>query len=207
MVSGKKSYHRGDVRPRLVEAAVNALRTQPLESVSLRKLAQSIGVSHNAPYMHFADKEALWVAVSDHGFELLSAKVEAAISRNAHWKERLMAGCEAYVRFAMENRQHMLVMFRNATPGMERRLSPRGSEALQILQREVGAAIAEKHLISDDPQRLTITVWMMLHGLAMAQIQLGEAAGPFAAIPQAERVTFMLNHLLCGIAVPDQTGS
>jgi AcrR family transcriptional regulator len=55
----EKDYHHGNVRSAIMQAAIDALKSQSLEAVSLRKLAQAIGVSHNAPYMHFSDKEAL----------------------------------------------------------------------------------------------------------------------------------------------------
>jgi len=194
-----QNYHHGGVRERLIEAAIDALRTEPLENISMRKLAKTIGVSHNAPYMHFADREALWQTVSGQGFELMRAQIESALKPVSHWKERLIVGSEAYVRFAMENRQHMVVMFRNSTPGVDRTLSPEAGEALQLLAREVGAAVAAGKLMEERPERLTMLIWIALHGLTMAQIQLGELGGPLHASPLERRVEWMIDNLLHGI--------
>ena len=51
-------YHHGDLRNTLIEIATVLLAEEGVHGVSLRKMAQQAGVSHNAPYMHFADKEA-----------------------------------------------------------------------------------------------------------------------------------------------------
>ena len=98
--SSQKPYHHGNVRLALIDAAVAALQTQSPEDVSIRKLAKTIGVSHNAPYMHFGDKEALWLAVSEAGFARLTAEIEAAIQSQTDWCARLEAGGAAYLRFA-----------------------------------------------------------------------------------------------------------
>ena len=193
-----KPYHHGNVRSALIEAAVDALRSQSFEAVSLRKLAQTIGVSHNAPYMHFPDKEALWRAISDTGFERLSDQIKAASNPQMNWRERLNAGCRAYVRFAETHREYMLVMFRAATPGVARQLSEKGTEALQILGDEIARAKAEGHLIIDDPRRFTVLIWTMLHGLTMMQLQLGDDRGPLQLLPQDDRVVWMLDQLLIG---------
>ena len=57
--SHERPYHHGDLRRTIVKAALEILNeTQGLE-FSLRELAGRAGVSHNAPYKHFADKREL----------------------------------------------------------------------------------------------------------------------------------------------------
>ena len=66
--SNERPYHHGDLRRAIVKAALEILQeTQSLE-FSLRELARRAGVSHNAPYKHFADKRELLAAVSAAGF-------------------------------------------------------------------------------------------------------------------------------------------
>ena len=73
-ISKSASYHHGNLRQALIDAAVGALQTEGIEALSLRKLAKDIGVSHNAPYMHFEDKEALLAAIAEEGFKRLAAR-------------------------------------------------------------------------------------------------------------------------------------
>ncbi len=191
-----KSYHHGGVKLALIDAAIDALKTQSLEAVSMRKLAVEIGVSHNAPYMHFPDKEALWLAISDVGFELLMADITRAIAPLSDWKGRLIAGCEAYVRFGEKNREHMLVMFRSATPGVERSMSPKGTEALDLLSRELSRGVSTGQLDETDPERFAVLIWTILHGLTMSQLQLGGTRGPLLMLPSDGRMSWILEQVL-----------
>jgi len=55
------TYHHGELRPALLRAAAKILEKEGRDAISLRDLARRAGVSHNAPYRHFAgeDPEAL----------------------------------------------------------------------------------------------------------------------------------------------------
>ena len=76
----ERPYHHGDLRRAIVKAALEILReTQSLE-FSLRELARRAGVSHNAPYKHFADKRELFAAVSAAGFEMLTKRMANEIA-------------------------------------------------------------------------------------------------------------------------------
>ena len=85
--------------------------------LSLRQLAVQAGVSHNAPYMHFADKEALLAAISEEGFRLLSAAIITAMDdAGEDWFDQLHAGCYAYVAFVIDHSGHAQVMFHEYDP-------------------------------------------------------------------------------------------
>ena len=58
-------YHHGNLRPVLVDTAVELARTTGPDGVVLREVARRAGVSHNAAYRHFADRAALLAEVSD----------------------------------------------------------------------------------------------------------------------------------------------
>jgi AcrR family transcriptional regulator len=76
----ERPYHHGDLRHAVVVAALEILsETQSLE-FSLRELARRAGVSHNAPYKHFADKRELLAAVSAVGFEQLTKRMSDKIA-------------------------------------------------------------------------------------------------------------------------------
>jgi len=53
------SYHHGDLRAALIKAATAEIERGGYENLSLRELADSVGVSRGAPYRHFADRRAL----------------------------------------------------------------------------------------------------------------------------------------------------
>ena len=60
-------YHHSDLRSTLVEAAAAMIAETGVAGVTMRGLAQRVGVSRTAPYRHFADKAALLAAVAEEG--------------------------------------------------------------------------------------------------------------------------------------------
>ena len=55
---GNQTYHHGDLRAALLEAAAQRIESQGVDALSLRKLADDVGVSRSALYHHFRDKNA-----------------------------------------------------------------------------------------------------------------------------------------------------
>src|SRR6516165_6672214 len=87
----ERPYHHGDLRRAIVTAALQILsETQSLE-FSLRELARRAGVSHNAPYKHFADKRELLAAVSAAGFEVLTKRMGVEMARLSNPRAQLFA--------------------------------------------------------------------------------------------------------------------
>lgn len=95
------TYHHGDLRAALLKAAGRTLEKEGPEAISLRDLARSADVSHNAPYRHFPDRDALLAALSDEGYEQL---VDAL--RGRPWREQ----ASSYLRFALGNPQRFRLM-------------------------------------------------------------------------------------------------
>src|ERR687886_190777 len=75
----KPRYHHGALEQALVDEAVRQVRERGAEHVSLRGLAQTIGVSPSAAYQHFPDKAALLYAVCGSGFTELTRRMTEAI--------------------------------------------------------------------------------------------------------------------------------
>ncbi len=86
------------VRMRLVEVALDHLRAAPVEQLSLRKVAHEVGVSHQAPYVHFGSKRGFLAAVAGVGADRAAAQAELAVRSAGHDPfERLVALAGAYV--------------------------------------------------------------------------------------------------------------
>src|ERR1700692_2342998 len=96
--SPERPYHHGDLRRAIVTSALELLRETRSTEFSLRELARRAGVSHNAPYKHFADKRELLAAVSAAGFERLAKRMSDATARHSNPRARLSAMARDYVR-------------------------------------------------------------------------------------------------------------
>ncbi len=99
----KKTYHHGDLKNALIKAGADILSKEGVSALSLRKVAQKAGVSHAAPYAHFADKQALIAAISTEGYKQLYEKIaQAAEQYRSDPLRRLVEASWAYVQFALD---------------------------------------------------------------------------------------------------------
>src|SRR3954470_20864584 len=96
------TYHHGDLPPALLKAAAKILEKEGLAGLSLRELARRAGVSHNAPYRHFPDRDALLAALATEGFAILGKQLAAPAGQES---------AAAYVRFALDHPQRFRLMF------------------------------------------------------------------------------------------------
>jgi AcrR family transcriptional regulator len=149
-MSTSASYHHGDLRAALLRAAGELLEKQGLAALSLREAARRAGVSHNAPYRHFPDREALLAALAAEGFSWLSEGFKGA------GRERGLS----YVRFALEHPQRFRLMFGGLLPiGSHPELRDAGRRAYQGLED----AFAE---LGEDARFAAAAAWSLVHGLA-----------------------------------------
>jgi AcrR family transcriptional regulator len=166
----KESYHHGDLRHALLQAALALVAERSVAELSLREVARRAGVTYAAPYHHFADKSALLAAVACQGFEALVAELEGAAVRKTTLESELLAMAEAYVAFATAHASHYRVMF--LPEGKESldsdALRVAGDRAFNMLLERVARARRSE---SDRQHRvLATTVWAALHGLSLLAI-------------------------------------
>eukprot|EP01032_Pedospumella_encystans_P018639 gene18640-21211_t len=86
------------------------LAERGMAALSLREVARRLGVSHNAPFKHFASREALLAAIAEEGFTESAARLQAAISDDAGAAGIVERGV-AYVTFALERPAVFRLMF------------------------------------------------------------------------------------------------
>src|SRR4051812_26098504 len=108
----KHSYHHGDLRRALLDAARVELHKVGVHELSLRSVARRAGVTHTAAYHHFADKDALLRRVAQEGFEKLDAAMAQEIEgAGADPVDRLVAAGRGYLAFAAADPQALRLMF------------------------------------------------------------------------------------------------
>jgi AcrR family transcriptional regulator len=97
------NYHHGNLRRELLDRAAQVIARQGIENLSLRGLAQDLGVSHGAPARHFKDRHELLSALATEGLDKLADYVFAAAeAAGSDPLERYAAMGRALVRFSIE---------------------------------------------------------------------------------------------------------
>jgi len=162
--AGRTTYHHGDARNALLLAAAELLETTGAAGLSLRQLAEHAGLSRQAPYNHFSNKQALLAELVRDGFARLGQDVETAGHSKAAPLARLENAAERYIAFAQDSPALFRLMFSRELVDL-----PRHPEA----QREAAIAFArlvqivEAVVPSDAVADLSLVAWSLVHGYAM----------------------------------------
>ena len=161
----RAGYHHGDLRRVLLDAATDAIESEGLDALSLRGIAARAGVSHAAPYRHFADKDALIAALAEAGFDELREDVARAAARGRDGVGRLVEAAVAYVDFAARRGGRYEVMFRHRRTGVAAHVaaSDRAFYGLAALIESAQAAGELPAVGRDDMAR---AAWALVHGLS-----------------------------------------
>ncbi len=160
-------YHHGDLRRALVDAALELVQELGPSGITLREAARRAGVTHAAPYRHFADKEALLAAVAEEGFHRLRSEIQEGMASVAP-SEQIEALGVAYVRFARRHPSQFRVMF-GSQVGDKRRyasLTEADQAVFDLLCSSIRAAQSDGGIAAGDPARMGMVAWSMLHGVA-----------------------------------------
>lgn len=199
----KSKYHHGDLRRALIDAAVKLIADQGLDALTLREVAQQVGVSRMAPYRHFADKSALLAAVAEEGFRALEQQLIQASQAQTDPLETLQAIGVAYIRYAINHAAHYRVMF--GTEIADKQSYP---ALLQVARDTFGVLVQtliECHqnglVYPAEPTQQAQVAWSLVHGLSMLAIDGQLSATGCTSIEElANKAT---HTLITGLKLPD----
>lgn len=210
-VTPRDGYHHGNLREALVDAAVALAGESGPEGVVLRAVTRHVGVSPNAAYRHFADREALLTEVASRAMAALTASMAARQEAVTEQDpvERAVARLEAigrgYVDFALAEPGLFRVCFA-APPEVALAWDsrdPAGEEPDPAADPFGVLNAALDHLVEVgwlDPVRrpgAEVLCWSTVHGFAVLHLD-----GPLRDVPAAKReqsLTLALAHVSRGI--------
>ena len=186
-----RPYHHGDLRAALLAAAARWLDERGAETLTLRELARAAGVSHAAPYHHFANRDELMAGVAEHAFDRLGDALAAAADA-ANPAHALLDIGEAYVREALAHPAQFRLMFgpmlarKAGHPGLQRA----AERAFTVLLEAATRHAPERGL------ELALAGWSLSHGAANLAID-----GAFGGLPIAAADARRLARLDAGTLV------
>lgn len=187
------------------------LETGHAKAVSIRSVAQRVGVTPPSIYLHFADKDALLDAVCARYFEKLDEEMQRVSADQPSTVEVLRAQGLAYVRFALQTPE----LYRIATMGEGRPGSDidmtLNSSAFEHLRNSVELLISEGVFAPGDPTMAALQLLTAAHGVAALLI-----SKPYLPWGDAEEfadktmAAACLGHIMLGLvededATPQQT--
>jgi AcrR family transcriptional regulator len=174
MSNRKKTYHHGDLKNALIKAGMEILAKDGVSGLSLRKVAGKAGVSHAAPYAHFADKQSLIAAISTEGFRQLYERVSVVADEyKTKPSTQLVEVAWAYVQFALDERDRFKVMFSDVLE-KEKEYPEFVAEShrnFQLVKTVVEANQAAGVLRSGPPDLVALSAWSMIHGFIMLLLE------------------------------------
>ena len=184
----RSGYHHGHLRSALIEAGLAAL-AQGDGDISLRLLARQVGVTANAAYRHFDDKNDLFNAMAAEGFRRFAAgqaQARASVDEDAPGQdrgaERLRALGKAYIAFAQAHPVLFRLMFdRVATQPEHAELREAASQAQSFLTEATAGLI---HAQPGDETSLVVAAacWGLVHGLS--ELAMGGQLATLGMDPQ-----------------------
>ena len=127
-------------RSAVLAAAARLIEKEGIAGLSVREAARRAGVSHNAPYRHFRDRDSLLAGLAEEGRALLEKALQGRSGRELG---------EAYVRFALAHPQRFRLMFRAG--GAQNALLERFAAAFEGVS---------------EPRIAGLAAWSLVHGIA-----------------------------------------
>jgi len=192
----RANYHHGDLQHALLAAGIELAREGGPDAVVLREATRRVGVSPNAAYRHFADRDALLSAVSDAALAMLAAGIDALFdeipvgSKEAVARAQLRAVGTGYVAFALDEpglfRAAFFVPTDLETSSAASKSGPSGRSPLELLTVALDEFVACGIMPVARRPQAEFLAWSSVHGFALLLID-----GPLRALPrdQADAVT------------------
>lgn len=162
------TYHHGNLREALLEAATDLIVKDGPQKLSLRATARQAGVSQTAPYRHFSEKEELLAAVGQRGFRQMHQELESRMNGITNSRERLIQGGMAYVEFAQKNPHLFRLMFGPMMAKEEEypELVLSCQDCFGVLLAVIAEGQERGVFRQGDVEVLGTAVWSTVHGIA-----------------------------------------
>ena len=150
------------------------IETGSAEAVSIRAIADAVGVTPPSIYLHFPDKDSLILAVCERHFEAFDSFDRGSRSIDRRPGREPATPRPAYVRFGLENPEpyRILFMTRNESALQREIVVGAGARAFQHLVDAVQRCIDAGAFRPVDPVLAATGVWAAVHGVTSLLISL-----------------------------------
>lgn len=169
----KKTYHHGDLRIAIINAALEIIENEGVDKLSLRACARKANVSHAAPAHHFGTVAGLLDELAAEGYSLLIAEMQN--KSNNSTADSLFSAGMGYIRFAIKHPGLFRVMSKMKTStSCSERLLKESDDALYFLKESLKQAYLDHHGIALSENTLKLRselAWCTVHGYSHLYIE------------------------------------
>jgi AcrR family transcriptional regulator len=162
MVSKFRERYRRDLRRTILDAAREAFAAGGYDSVSMRGLAESVGLTHGSLYAYFKDKDEIFEALVEESFEQLAAALRALPGRRGDPVKFLKRAGRKYVEFGLQNPSAYEFAFILRRPG---RGGQKPHLTYDYLRLAVQRCIDQKRFRTRDADAAGQAIWAAVHGV------------------------------------------
>lgn len=161
--SKRDTYHHGDLRPAIIQAALDILDADGVDAVSIRAVARRAGVSHSAPANHFRDRRALLTALAVHLFHALNDTIESDLaSAPSDLRERVRCITRTLIEFGLSQpNRYRLLWRRDLLDDTAGELQTEMDKLYDRLTEEIHRPGVGKRF---DRDTYAVALWSMVHG-------------------------------------------
>ena len=178
----KTSYHHGNLRQALVEAALELIAQQGPTGFTLSEAAKAAGVTPAAVYRHFAGRDDLIAEVARQGFDIFAALMEFAWNGG---KPSALAAFEAtgraYLAFARKYPGHYMAMFESGLSLNDHPDLAALSQKARAVLEQAAAALSQNLPEGRRPPASMVSahIWALSHGVVELYMRGQGARGPW----------------------------
>jgi AcrR family transcriptional regulator len=152
------------MRERILDAALALLQQEGPEGVSIRKIADRIGVSHMLLYSYFENRAAIIQALRDRGFEQIEAFCTTSL-RRAESGDALDAVRALLGRFIRLSHEHPMLFQLAWRREKSLRVDPQNvARVLEHLSRLIQLCMERRQCIERDPALAAVVAFSMVNG-------------------------------------------
>ncbi|ENV93006.1 nucleoid occlusion factor SlmA [Acinetobacter calcoaceticus] len=184
------TYHHGNLREALLINGLQLLESSQGVDFSMRELTRMIGVSPNAVYRHFANKEELLTALAIYGFEQLIEAQAHAIHNATTPKDGFLNSGKEYIYFAIKNPSLFRLMYSQFTVAQDDEKLKSMTNLFYTGMVYAAATAFDAPVDAAQSQTMARLAWGMVHGLSYLIID-----GQFSHLNN-EELDLMINNVL-----------
>ncbi len=167
----RKKYHHGELFEAAIDSALSIVRSDGLSALTLRRVAEAVGVNHRALYRHFDTRDVLLAEVAARGFHSFANRIEAEVAPDGDARTQAEEFLKGYLEFWADESNLYECMFSRSARTIQDRETLRAAvkrvtaNAERCFRPLVNTTRSGEAVSAEELRDIIITTWATLHGL------------------------------------------